>query len=98
MTKTLGYYLGYAPQEEQSYLFNLEKEFGASLRKMNRREKLFLLSTLASHLCCFDKQEITEQAFTVNHHIQVRLTHGEMEGLCEALIDHIRWGQNGETT
>ncbi|MBW4667212.1 MAG: hypothetical protein KME60_07155 [Cyanomargarita calcarea GSE-NOS-MK-12-04C] len=98
MTKTLGYYLGYSPQEEQSYLFDLERDYGASLRKMNRREKLLLLGTLASHLCCFDKEEITEKAFTVSHHVQSRLTHGEMEGLCEALINQIRWGQNGETT
>lgn len=96
MNKPLCYYVN-LQYDSDSFLIDLQKQFGSSLDKLTKREQLFLLSSLAARLCCYEKGEIRTEVFTTTCHASGQLTASEQEGVCEALINQIRWGNHAET-
>lgn len=93
MTKPIGYYTSYTPGDA-SYLESLEERYGSSFEKMSRREKLFLLSSLASQLSGDAPGETRNEIYELGVDIQQNLPLSDQEGLLEALVAQIRWGQN----
>ncbi len=91
MNKPLCYYVNFR-YDDDSYILDLQKLFGSSLENLTKREQLFLLYDLASRLCCYEKGEIRTEVFTASRYAQGRLTASDQEGLCEALINQVRWG------
>ncbi|MEH2145313.1 hypothetical protein [Nostoc sp.] len=51
MSKPLGYYTNYTPGED-TLLASLQEEYGATFEKITVREKLVILTALASHMGC----------------------------------------------
>ena len=51
MSKPLGYYTSYTPDED-SLLEKLQKQYGSAFEKISKREKLSILMILASNLGC----------------------------------------------
>lgn len=96
MNKPLGYYTSYVPDD--SYLDELQEQYGTCLQKLTRREKLFLLNSITSYMCCHEPGDISGEVVTTSYGIQKRLNNSDKEGLIEALINQIRWGNHGETT
>lgn len=99
MNKPLLYYTSFTPGDE-SYLLDLQKNYGKSLEKLTRREQMFLLYSISSHLCCSETGYgyLRLEMINVAKEIQSRLKDVDLEGLCEALINQIRWGNHAETT
>ncbi len=97
MNKPLGYYTNYVPGDA-SYLGELQIQYGSCLQKLTRRERLFLLNSIASSLCRNECGDIRGEVVTTSHDIAGRLSTADEEGLIEALINQIRWGNYAETT
>lgn len=96
MNKPLGYYTTYVPGDD-SYLLQLQKQYGSCLQKLSRREQLFLLQSLAASLCCSELGEVRAEVINSSIECNMRLPKNDVEGLCEALINQIRWGNHKET-
>lgn len=95
MSKPLGYYTSYTPGDG-SALEELQEMYGTRLEQLTRREKLFLISSLASQLCVEQPGEVRASVQVVSVGIVQELKPGDIEGLIEALIAQVRWGQNAE--
>jgi hypothetical protein len=91
MVKSIGYYTSYTPGDE-SYLERLQEEYGSRFEQMSKREKLFLISSIASQMVVKEpgrtRAEIHELAATLPEN----LPRQDCEGLLEALIAQVRWG------
>ncbi|WP_414572714.1 hypothetical protein [Nostoc sp. CCY 9925] len=97
MSKPIGYYTGYTPGDG-SYLEELQEKYGSTFEKMSKREKLFLVSTLASHLCVAEQGETRDEIYILSVDLQSKLPASEQAGLLEALVAQIRWGNHDSTT
>lgn len=75
-----------------TFLESLQEQYGSTLEGINRREKLFLASTLASHLCVLEPGETRNEIYKLSVELQSQLPQMEQAGLLEALIAQIRWG------
>ncbi len=95
MSNPIGYYTGYTPGDG-SCLEELQKKYGSTFEEMTKREKLFLVSTLASHLCVAQSGETRDEIYILSVDLQAKLPASDQAGLLEALIAQIRWGQNHE--
>lgn len=93
MEKPLGYYTTYVSGDD-SYLFDIQKSYGSCLQSMSRREQLFLLYSLASNLCSIASGELRAEVVETAHACNCKLSNDDAEGLCEALINQIRWGNH----
>lgn len=91
MNKPLRFYTSYVSGDD-SYLFDLQKDWGCALQKLSRREQLFMLSNLATYLGCIEPGEVRSEVIVSSACAQSRLDNRDIEGLCEALINQIRWG------
>ncbi|MBD2388818.1 hypothetical protein [Cylindrospermum sp. FACHB-282] len=90
MTKPIGYYTGLVPGGD-SLLNSLETQYGATFERMTRREKLYLMFSLAVHLFSKEEGAIRDEITIVASDLQALLP-SDQEGLMEALINQIRWG------
>jgi hypothetical protein len=93
MTKPIGHYTSYTPGD-RSYLESLQERYGSFFEKITKREKLFLVSSLASQLCGDASGETRNEIYEVGVEIQQCLPISDQEGLLEALVAQIRWGQS----
>ncbi|BAY74164.1 hypothetical protein NIES25_51820 [Nostoc linckia NIES-25] len=92
MTKPVGYYTNYTPGDG-SLLEKLQADYGAQFQLMTRREKLFLISSLASQLCDLAPGRCRDEIYEIGHQINSVIALGDREGLIEALINQVRYGQ-----
>ncbi|MEH2337600.1 hypothetical protein [Nostoc sp.] len=95
MSKPLGYYTSYTPGED-TLLASLQEEYGATFEKMTLREKLVILTALASHMGCQLEGDCRAEIFAIAKQITEHLTISDQAGIMEAIISQIRWGQNAE--
>jgi hypothetical protein len=91
MIKPIGYYT-----DVTSYLEEMQIAYGSRFELMTKREKLFLITAIAAHLNCLESGVMRSEMFTIRTQVNALPIH-EQEGLLEALIAQIRWGQNAET-
>lgn len=91
MNKPLGYYIPYV-SDDDSYVYLIQKNFGVCLENLSRREQLFLIYSLASNLCAIDSGEVRQEVIETAHACSCKLSIKDVEGLLEALINQVRWG------
>ncbi|MEH2068918.1 MAG: hypothetical protein V7K47_12280 [Nostoc sp.] len=89
MTKPLGYYTSHTPGDN-SLLDVLQKQYGTSFEKISKREKLAILTVIASDLGCEMEGDCREEIFVMSKEITNRLTISDRTGIMEALIAQIR--------
>jgi hypothetical protein len=94
MSKPLGYYTSYTPGDG-SVLDELEDMFGSNLEKLTVKDKLFLIGALGAQLCADQDGEVSNVVKAAYPGIVLMPT-GNIEGLIEALVAQIRWGQQHE--
>ncbi|MBN3905129.1 MAG: hypothetical protein HWQ35_00625 [Nostoc sp. NMS1] len=93
MSKPLGYYTNHTPGEE-SLLATLQDNYGAAFEKISKREKLVILTVLASHIGCHLVGDCRAEIFTISKQMTEQMTIADLAGIMEAIINQIRWGQN----
>lgn len=93
MSKPIGYFTSYT-LNDGSLLESLQEEYGSTFELMTRREKLFLISALAIHLCDGSPGSCRNEIYVVGHQVNSSLPVGDREGLIEALINQVRWGRS----
>lgn len=93
MSKPLGYYTNYIPGEE-TLLATLQDNYGAAFEKMTKREKLVILTVLASHIGCQLEGDCRAEIFAYAKQITEQLTIADQAGIMEAIICQVRWGEN----
>ena len=93
MSKPIGYYTNFTPGEE-TLLATLQDNYGAAFEKISKREKLVVLTALASHIGCQLEGDCREEIFTIAKQMIEQLTIDDLTGIMEAIIVQIRWGQN----
>ncbi|WP_298908714.1 hypothetical protein [uncultured Nostoc sp.] len=93
MSKPLGHYTGYTPGDD-TLLAKLQDKYGAAFEKISKREKLVILTVLASHLGCALEGDCRAEIFTVAKQITEEITLADQAGIMEAIIGQVRWGQN----
>ncbi|OKH40707.1 hypothetical protein FACHB389_06805 [Nostoc calcicola FACHB-389] len=87
--------MNYTPGDG-SYLESLQEQYGSTFEGISTREKLFLVSSLASHLCVLEAGETRNEIYKLGVQLQIQLEQSDQRGLLEALVAQIRWGQNHE--
>ncbi|BBD67966.1 hypothetical protein NIES4072_47220 [Nostoc commune NIES-4072] len=95
MSKPLGYYTAYTPGDD-SLLEKLQEEYGSTFEKISKREKLVILTVLASHLGCQLEGDVRSEIFAVAAEMRDQLSSPDQAGVMFAIISQIRWGQNAE--
>ncbi|MBN3940761.1 hypothetical protein [Nostoc sp. NMS9] len=93
MSKSIGYFTSYTVNDG-SLLESLQSEYGTTFEQMTKREKLFLISALAIQLCDEAPGRCREEIYVVGHQANSSLPVADREGLIEALINQVRWGQS----
>lgn len=93
MSKPIGYFTGYTINDG-SLLESLQEEYGSTFERMTRREKLFLISAIATQLCDQAPGRCRDEIYVVGHQANSSLRAADREGLIEALINQIRYGQS----
>lgn len=93
MSKPIGYFTNYTINDG-SLLESLQEEYGSTFERMTRREKLYLISAIASQMCDQSPGRCREEIYTVGHQVNSSLPVGDREGLIEALINQVRWGRS----
>ncbi len=96
MNKPLRFYTSFYSGDE-GFLLDLQRDYGCRLQKLSSREQLFLLSHLAAYLGCIEPGEVRSEVIAAAKNIQDRVSNSDVEGICEALINQIRWGSHAET-
>jgi hypothetical protein len=81
----------YSP-DDVCYLESVQERYGSTFEGISTREKLFLVSTLASHLCILEAGETRNEIYKLSVQLQIQLEQSDQRGLLEALIAQIRWG------
>lgn len=94
MTQPVGYYTNYTPGDD-SLLEELQQKYGARFEGMTRREKLLLIESIAGSLGSSQINEsVRDEIYQLQIPINTKLSPSDREGLIEALISQIRWGEN----
>lgn len=95
MSKPLGYYTSYTPGDD-SLLGKVQEKYGSSFEKITKREKLVILTVLASHIGCQLEGDVRSEIFAIAKDMTSELSLSDQAGIVEFLIAQIRWGQNAE--
>ncbi|MEI1375960.1 hypothetical protein PQG02_06820 [Nostoc sp. UHCC 0926] len=93
-SQPLTYYINLDPEEAEGFvLTELQETYGLYLEKLNKVEKLHLISMIASDLCFHNSIKIgyPKEIYEVMSRIKGELLVEEQEGLLEALIDGVRY-------
>lgn len=93
MSKPLGYYTAYTPGDD-SLLGELQDKYGTAFEKISKREKLIILTVLASHIGCQLDGDCRAEIFAIAKQMTEQLTIADQAGIMEAIIVQVRWGQN----
>ncbi|OYD92757.1 hypothetical protein CDG77_13970 [Nostoc sp. 'Peltigera membranacea cyanobiont' 213] len=93
LSKPVGYFTSYTINDG-SLLESLQEEYGPTFEKMTRREKLFLISALATQLCDQSPGRCRDEIYVVGHQVNSSLPLHDREGLLEALSNQVRHGQS----
>ncbi|MEH1861432.1 MAG: hypothetical protein V7L21_26310 [Nostoc sp.] len=93
MSKPIGYFTNYTINDG-SLLESLQSEYGATFERITKREKLFLISALAIQLCDEAPGRCREEIYVVGHQANSSLPVADREGLIEALINQVCYGQS----
>ena len=93
MSKPIGYFTGHTINDG-SLLESLQEEYGPSFERMNKREKLYLISALAIQLCDQAPGRCRDEIYVIGHQANSSLPVADREGLIEALINQVRWGRS----
>ncbi|MDZ8239704.1 MAG: hypothetical protein RMZ69_21570 [Nostoc sp. ChiQUE01a] len=93
MTKPIGYFTSYSPGDG-SLLESLQEEYGSTFERMTKREKLFLIFSIASQLCEQAPGKCRDEIYVVGYQVNSSLSLKDREGLLEALINQVRYGQS----
>lgn len=95
MSKPLGYYTSHTPGDD-SLLEKLQSEYGSAFEKISKREKLVILTVLASNIGCQLDGDVRSEIFAIAKEMTDQLSLSDQAGIMEAIISQIRWGQNYE--
>lgn len=95
MSKPLGYYTSYTPGDG-SLLERVQEEYGSTFERITKREKLVILTVLASYIGCQLDGDVRAEIFAIAREMTDKLSPSDQAGIMEALISQIRWGQNAE--
>ncbi|MFN6526935.1 hypothetical protein [Nostoc sp. ChiSLP03a] len=93
MSKPLGYYTAYTPGDN-SLLETVQEEYGSTFEKMSKREKLVILTVLASHIGCQLDGDVRGEIFAIAKDMRDKLSLSDQAGVMEAIISQVRWGQS----
>ena len=93
MSKPIGHFTSYT-LNDGSLLDSLQEEYGSSFEKMTKREKLFLISSIAMQSCDQAPGRCRDEIYVVGYQINSSLTQADREGLLDALINQVRWGRS----
>ncbi|MBG1263082.1 hypothetical protein [Nostoc commune] len=93
MSKPVGYFTN-CTINYGSLLESLQEEYGSTFELMTRREKLYLISAIASQLCDQAPGRCRDEIYVVGHQVNSSLPKADKEGLLEALINQVRWGRS----
>ncbi|MEH2300006.1 MAG: hypothetical protein V7K88_13520 [Nostoc sp.] len=63
---------------------------------MTKREKLVILTALASQMGCQLEGDCRAEIFAIAKKMTEKLSLSDQAGIMEAIISQIRWGQNAE--
>ncbi|MEI1376604.1 hypothetical protein PQG02_18735 [Nostoc sp. UHCC 0926] len=96
MSKPLGYYTSYTPGDD-SLLERVQEKYGSGFEKITKREKLVILTVLASHIGCQLEGDVRSEIFALAKDMTSHLSLSDCAGIMESLVAQIRWGQNAET-
>ena len=92
MSKPLGYYTA----SDNPLLETVQEEYGSTFEKMTKREKLVILTVLASHIGCQLDGDVRGEIFAIAKDMRDHLSLSDQAGIMEAIISQVRWGQNYE--
>lgn len=81
----------YAP--DTSYLGEIQERYGSTFEQITKPEKLFLVSTIASHLCAAEATETRNEIYELGVDLLQKLPAIEQAALLETLIAQISWGE-----
>ncbi|WP_375494403.1 hypothetical protein [uncultured Nostoc sp.] len=95
MSRPLGYYTNYTPGDD-SLLERVEEKYGSGFEKISKREKLVILTVLASHIGCELEGDVRSEIFALAKEMRDQLSLSDQAGVMEAIISQVRWGQNAE--
>ena len=90
----LAYYINLDPEETEDFvLTELQETYGLYLERLNKIEKLHLISMIASNLCFHNsiQSSYRKEIYEVMSKIKHELLAEEQEGLLEALIHGVRY-------
>lgn len=96
MNKTsqpLAYYIKPNPEEAEDFILTeLQETYGLYLERLNKVEKLHLITMIASNLCFHNSIKLgyRKEIYEVMSRIKGELLAEEQEALIEALIDGVR--------
>ena len=97
MSKPLGYYTSYTPGD-RSFLDQLQETYGSKFEVLSKREKFFLIESIASNLGDSLEELPRDEIYQLQLSINTNLSESDKAGLIEALINQLRWGQNSFVT
>lgn len=91
MSKPIGYYAAHTPGDG-TYFDELETQYGSMLEKMNRRQKLYLIMTIAAELSsqCPDEDVTVCEVSHIPAKVNELVSTSDAEGLIEFLINQVR--------
>ena len=95
MSKPLGYYTSYTPGDE-SFLENVQEQYGSTFEKMTKREKLHILMILTANIGAQLDGDVRGEIYEVARAMTNQLPLSDQAGIMEAIISQVRWGQNAE--
>ncbi|MEH2310036.1 MAG: hypothetical protein V7K35_01065 [Nostoc sp.] len=95
MSKPLGYYTSYTPGEDL-LLERVQRKYGSGFEKITKREKLVILTVLASNIGCQLEGDCRAEIFAIAKDMTSQLSLSDQAGIIESLIAQMRWGQNAE--
>ncbi|MEH2201286.1 hypothetical protein [Nostoc sp.] len=93
MSKPIGHFTNYTINDG-SLLESLQEQYGSTFELMSRREKLYLISAIATQLCDQAPGRCRDEIYMVGHQINSSLPQADREGLVEALTNQVRWGRS----
>lgn len=97
MSKPLGYYTGYTySANDNSLLGRVQSKYGSGFEEMTKRDKLVILTVLASHIGCQLDGDVRGEIFAIAKEMKDELSLSDQAGIMEAIISQVRWGQNAE--
>jgi hypothetical protein len=91
MAETLDYYLDFQPGEDE-FLDSLVNEHGDYLEKLTKREKLFILGSLANKVGFEEPGVVVDSIYQLVQECYFKMSPSDLLAFMGALCEQIRWG------